>query len=301
MTGIHVTPRSSIMAAMAFVLTPSCHQNLATNAVMAFSPSHLSITPPPTTRSNTRRALVGSSTHIRSNAHGSPSITPSTTTFLFSTPPSSSSEKRKLSRPERKAIEREKKERQGGGQQPKGYQNDSNNSHNNKRSNRKHNFKAREKVLSSKGSAGEGPYDLHSNKISTLNSESTADDVVKAIKRAQNLHDAHDIQHIESFLIDEVDETFAYGFRGSLLARLAVAALHMSNHELARKAIKVRRTEHRSSMLPMESSAIIRGMLRVHNTTDAINLLNDELSLPLAVRHCYVILYITSCIMSFFC
>lgn len=245
------------MAAMAFILTPSCHQSLATNGVMAFSPSHLSFTPhtsTTTTRSNNR---------------------------LFSTTPSS--EKRKLSRPERKALEREKKERQGQ-QQPKGYQNDSNNSHNNKRSNRKHNFKAREKELSSKGSEGEGPYDLHSNKISQLNSESTADDVVKAIKRAQSRHDAHDIQHIESFLIDEVDETFAYGFRGSLLARLAVAALHMSNHELARKAIKVRRTEHRNSMLPMESSAIIRGMLRVHNTTDAINLLNDELSLPLEVR-----------------
>lgn len=237
---------------------------------MAFSPSH-------------RRfagGLLGGTRSYSSNARtrNSPSSTPSTT-LLFSTPPS---EKRKLSRPERKALEREKKDQKGGQQQrAKGYQNDSNNSQNNKRSHRKHNFKERERELSGKGNKGEGPYDLHSSRISELTSQSTADDVVKAIKRAQNLHDVHDIRNIETFLIEKVDETFAYGYRGSLLARLAVAALHMSNHELARKAIEVRRTEHRAAMLPMESSAIIRGMLRVHNTTDAMNLLNDELSLPL--------------------
>jgi len=55
----------------------------------------------------------------------------------------------------------------------------------------------------------------------------------------------------------------------------------MSNNELARKAIDVRRLEHRASMMPMESAAIIRGLLRVGNTTDALTLLNDELSLPL--------------------
>ena len=36
-------------------------------------------------------------------------------------------------------------------------------------------------------------------------------------------------------------------------------------------------------MLPMESAAIIRGLLRVHNATDALEMLNDELSLPLEV------------------
>jgi len=56
----------------------------------------------------------------------------------------------------------------------------------------------------------------------------------------------------------------------------------MSNHDLARKAIDVRRTEHRSNMLPFESAAIVRGMLRVHNVTDAVALLDDELSLPLS-------------------
>jgi hypothetical protein len=91
---------------------------------------------------------------------------------------------------------------------------------------------------------------------------------------------------IANFLIDEVDETFGFGFRGSLLARLSVGALHMSNDgaetcEIARRAIEVRKTEYRSSMLPMESAAIIRGLLRIHNVTDAFDVLNDELSLPL--------------------
>ena len=62
--------------------------------------------------------------------------------------------------------------------------------------------------------------------------------------------------------MDEVDESFGFGFRGSLLARLAVAALHMSNEgaatcEIAARAIEIRKTEYKSSMLPMESSAII--------------------------------------------
>ena len=124
-------------------------------------------------------------------------------------------------------------------------------------------------------------YRLHSTAISKLTASSTADDVVKAIKRAQNLHDVHDIKNIENFLLEECDETFAYGYRGSLLARLAVAAMHMNNNDLARKAIEVRRTVHRSSMLPLESAAIIRGLLRMHNVTDAIEVLNDELTLPM--------------------
>ena len=41
--------------------------------------------------------------------------------------------------------------------------------------------------------------------------------------------------------------------------------------------------EYRPSMLPMESAAIVRGLLRVGNSTDAIEVLHDELSLPLEV------------------
>jgi len=105
-------------------------------------------------------------------------------------------------------------------------------------------------------------------------------------RRAQNRHDVHDLRTIANFLIDEVDESFGFGFRGSLLARLVVGALHMSNDgaetcEIARRAIDLRKTEYRSSMLPMESAAIIRGLLRIQNVTDAFDVLNDELSLPL--------------------
>jgi GTP-binding protein len=80
--------------------------------------------------------------------------------------------------------------------------------------------------------------------------------------------------------LEQTDETFAYGYKGSLLARLAVAALHTENHELARKAIHVRRQDHGHSMLPMESAAIVRGLLRVHNVTRAMEVMEDELSLP---------------------
>lgn len=95
----------------------------------------------------------------------------------------------------------------------------------------------------------------------------------------------HDLRVIAKFLMDEVDESFGFGFRGSLLARLAVAALHMSNDgaatcEIAARAIEIRKTEYKSSMLPMESSAIIRGLLRIHNVTDAFRVLDEELSLP---------------------
>jgi len=51
--------------------------------------------------------------------------------------------------------------------------------------------------------------------------------------------------------------------------------------EIAVKAIELRRQEYRCSMLPMESAAIIRGLLRIHNVTDAFDTLNDELSVPL--------------------
>ena len=173
--------------------------------------------------------------------------------------------KQQLSRPEKKALERAKKLRKKNGKKPKKTP----------------------------------QYKLHSQKISSLSKDtSTADDVLQAIKRAQNLHNANDLRVIENFLLHEVDESFAFGYLGSLLSRLAVAAMHMDNHELARNALERRRTEFRPSMLPMESAAIIRGLLRMHNVTDALEVLNDELCLPLEV--CHVIAESTSCLKCLF-
>jgi hypothetical protein len=160
--------------------------------------------------------------------------------------------KRKIPRSERKALERKKKANA--------------NNRNKKNNNRKHN-----------------DFKLHSKAISQLSSSSNHDDVVKAIKRAQKQHDHHDFRVIANFLIDECDIGFAYGYRGSLLARLAVAALHAENHNVARRVIEIRRLEYRASMRPMESAAIIRGLLRVHNVTDALDMIADELSLPMDV------------------
>lgn len=178
-----------------------------------------------------------------------------------------------LSRPERKALERERKQAR--------------NNNNNGPRRRKHNFAERNDLLQRQqqygrrgGGGEEGRYDLHSTVLPALNSTSSPDDIMRAIKRAQNLHDVHDLRNIERFLFEQTDTSFAYGFRGSLLARLAVAALHMNHHELARKAMDARRTEHRSTMLPLESAALIRGLLRVRNVSDALEILEDELALP---------------------
>mmetsp|Transcript_16462 Transcript_16462/g.25120 ORF Transcript_16462/g.25120 Transcript_16462/m.25120 type:complete len:583 (+) Transcript_16462:82-1830(+) len=172
------------------------------------------------------------------------------------------SKKRKLTRPERKAQEREKKARR------------KNSNH------RKHNYAARATELQGKVSPGEGRYDLHSKSISSLNIDSSADDVLKAIKRAQNLHDVHDIRAIEHFLLEKAPPNFAYGYMGSLLSRLAVAALHLGEQSLARKALDVREANYKLSARPMESAAIIRGLLRVHNVSDAFHVLDGELPLP---------------------
>jgi len=163
----------------------------------------------------------------------------------------------RLSRSERKALEREKK-------------------HVN-HARKQHNY--RNRVLNRQDDGT--PYSLHSNAIPRLTKDSTVGEVIRSIKRAQNIRDHHDIENIGRFLMEEVDEGFAYGYTGSLLARLAVAALHISDHEIARRAINVRRVTYRSSLLPMESAALIRGLARVHNITDAMELLEDELSIPM--------------------
>jgi len=218
---------------------------------------------------------------VYSSHHHTPS-SPSWTTCLFynadssssaDTSSSTSSNTQKKSRPERKALERERKQQNPVSSEDKVLHH-----------RRKHNYKQRETLLLSKDNTkSQKSYELHSNLVSVLHSKSTVDEVLKAIKRAQNLHDVHDIRNIERFLLEEVDESFAFGYRGSLLARLAVAALHMNppQHILARRAMDARLIHHRDSILPMESAAIIRGLLRVHNVTDALLVLEDELSIPL--------------------
>jgi len=170
--------------------------------------------------------------------------------------------KPRSSRAERKALERAQKARR------------KNNGH------RRHNYADRKDQLRGR-QPGEGPLELHSTVIPELNQNSTADEVMRAIKRAQNLHDRHDLKAISRFLLEHTDDSFAYGYKGSMLARLAVAALHVNSHSIASVAIDYRRANFRSSMLPMESAAIVRNLLRVHNVTTAWHILEDELSLPL--------------------
>mmetsp|Transcript_21320 Transcript_21320/g.27537 ORF Transcript_21320/g.27537 Transcript_21320/m.27537 type:complete len:620 (-) Transcript_21320:59-1918(-) len=169
----------------------------------------------------------------------------------------------RLPRSERKAAEREGKNRRRN------------------KGSRKHNFSERKAELRGGRKPGEGPLELHSTAMPELNEESTANDVMRVIKRAQNLHDRHDLRAVSRFLLEFTDDSFAYGYKGSLLARLAVAALHMDSHSIASTVIEYRRTNFRSSMLPMESAAIVRNLLRANNVTRAWEILEDELSLPL--------------------
>jgi len=86
---------------------------------------------------------------------------------------------------------------------------------------------------------------------------------------------------IGRFLLEEVDPSYAYGYRGSLLSRLAVASLHLNHVPIAKRCIRERRTYHHSSMLPLESAAIVRGLLRVHCIEEAWEVLEEELGLPM--------------------
>ncbi len=86
---------------------------------------------------------------------------------------------------------------------------------------------------------------------------------------------------ISAFLIDHCDEHWGFGYRGSLLSRLAVAALHCGETEIAARAIKTRRINERPSMQPHESAAIVRGLMRVGKLEEGWEVLEDELRLPM--------------------
>ena len=91
--------------------------------------------------------------------------------------------KRKIPRSERKAMERDKKARNKNG------------------GNNAQRRQQQQQQQRSKDPA----YKLHSTAISQLTADSTAEDVLRAIKRAQKLHDHHDLRVIANFLIDECD------------------------------------------------------------------------------------------------
>lgn len=148
-----------------------------------------------------------------------------------------------------------------------------------KRNRRKHNFAATKKFRHEQPDTDF--YTLHSSAVSHLEKDMPINDINRAIKRAQNLHDAHDLGTIAAFLMDECDRDWGYGFRGSLLSRTAVAALHMSQVDIATCVIDTRRTFERASMQPYESAAIVRGLMRASQVEQAWEVLEDELRLPL--------------------
>ena len=54
----------------------------------------------------------------------------------------------------------------------------------------------------------------------------------------------------------------------------------MGHYDIAERCMEERRLHHRSSMLAMESAALVRGLLRCHRVAEAWDVLEDELRLP---------------------
>lgn len=207
--------------------------------------------------------------------------------------------RRRLSRPERKALERERKQLQT-----------IHNANNNKR--RQHHASDRTLLLTEDDDDGgdddyvargllfntttatmEGRYKQWRQSPTmgtlTLTNATTAETVLRSIKRAQNSHSVQDLHAIAHFLLERTSAgAHAYDgpTRGRLLSRLTVAALPLQQHSLARTLLALRRSERphgdRSSSPAVEAAALVRALLRVGNVTDAWDILNEELALPSA-------------------
>ena len=90
------------------------------------------------------------------------------------------------------------------------------------------------------------------------------------------------LKRIAKLLLETTNDPFmANGSQGSLLSRLAVAALRLNNHAIATDAISHRQNQFRNDMNPLESCAIVRNLLRAGNGTEAYQILEEELSLPM--------------------
>ncbi|CAJ1935154.1 unnamed protein product [Cylindrotheca closterium] len=174
-------------------------------------------------------------------------------------------------------VEQVTKQQQQQQQQPRDTTKNNRRRRNKNNRRRKHNFSANPEFRHAQPDTDF--YTLHSSAVSHLHKDMPMNDITRAIKRAQNLHDAHDLATIAAFLIDECDD-WGYGFRGSLLSRTAVAALHMSQVDIARRAIDTRRNHERESMQPYESAAMVRGLMRAGQIDLAWEVLEDELGLP---------------------
>uniref|UniRef100_A0A7S1BPM9 EngB-type G domain-containing protein n=1 Tax=Corethron hystrix TaxID=216773 RepID=A0A7S1BPM9_9STRA len=109
---------------------------------------------------------------------------------------------------------------------------------------------------------------------------STLDELYKAIKHAHKIHSEEDLEILTEFLVHKVDATFGYGYRGSLLSRVAVASLSMNRLDLAEAALDVRTRDHSGAFDPRESAAIVRALDRAGHMDRAEAVVREELALP---------------------
>jgi hypothetical protein len=83
------------------------------------------------------------------------------------------------------------------------------------------------------------------------------------------------------FLLKKAINIWGYCFRGSLLSRLAVATLHLSELDIALDAIETRRVYERQAIQSHELAVIVRGLIRNGKVDEARDVLEDKLRLPM--------------------
>lgn len=224
-----------------------------------------------------------------------------------------------LSRPQRKAIERERKEQQDnkklGSKASKVSKMKKNNAKNNNRSSNRYSGSSINEILEFSKLLNNSSNDVASTMNSTSTSKASAGNVelvLSAIKRSQNSNNVQDLYLIHKLLqcivveqanTSNYSNNFMYtdSERCSVLARFAVAALHMKQYSIASNSLQLRKNiiakyNHKNDtdieaihdsnkdlhllIRPKESSAIVRGLLRMQNITQAVEVLNLELSIP---------------------
>lgn len=210
----------------------------------AFNPSN----PSPLGRLPRGSHALSSCTTLRSTALYQLSIPTNQTNENLEKPRSRKASRKKLSRPERKRAERQKKKPAGGD-----------------------GTAARRKEEGGVGAP-------------LCPDTTTPDDVSRLIKRGHRSRSHADLEELCDFLVDGVSPSYAYGYRGSLLSRLAVACLHCSRADLSARCLAARAADHAGGAAPAESAALVRALDRAGDIEGAEFVLNDELALPQPYR-----------------
>jgi GTP-binding protein len=109
-----------------------------------------------------------------------------------------------------------------------------------------------------------------------------SDNLLMALKRAQNNLDVDELQVIYQYLLQNNEhDASTNNWWGTVVSRLIIAALHLQCHDIASHALELRMQKVSIlSRVPSESASLIRALLRTHNVSAAVTILDEELPLP---------------------